>query len=228
MTVRGVRTPARVGGVAAGLLGLVAAVVLAACSNHSGLRRRHPSDSEVTASAASGASVPLPSGLAAGSFTAGSPTASRKHSSSPPASPTSAAPASSAAASHGTSRHSGASSPAHRPPHSSTPAPPRSSVPPSPSVAVSPGRGLHGGEQVTVSGAYFAAGERVGVEQCRSGLSACVGLTARSATADGGGAFRTSFIVSSTVQLSSCHTDGCVIRVRRSDGDAFVVPISFG
>ena len=223
VAVRGIRAPARV---AAAVAVVLAAAVLTACSNHSGLRRLHPSDSAATP-------VAVPSALA-GASASSSSTASRKPSHSPSPShrptPTSEVPSSTAAASHGTSRHSGASSPAHPHPrpHSSTPAPPRSSVPPAPSVGVSPGRGLHGGQQVTVSGAYFSAGEKVGVQQCRTSLSACVGLTSRSATVEAGGTFRTSFIVSSTVELSSCHANGCVIRVRRADGDVFVVPIAFG
>ena len=226
VTVRGVRAPARV---AATVAVLVAAAVLTACSNHSGLRRLHPSDSAASA-------VALPSGLAGSASASGSVsrTASRSpshspspsHSHSPSPTPTSDVPSTSAAASHGTSRHS--SSPTHSHPHSTTPAPPRSPAPPAPAVGVSPGSGLHGGQQVTVSGAHFAAGERVGVQQCRTSLSACVGLTSRSATVGGDGTFRTSFIVSSTVQLSSCHANGCVLRVRRADGDVFVVPIAFG
>jgi hypothetical protein len=101
-------------------------------------------------------------------------------------------------------------------------------VPPSPSVTVSPGRGLQNGQQVAVSGAHFRSGEQLGVQECRTSLSACDPFAIRTATVDGRGAFGTSLSVHSAIALSSCHADGCVIRVRRADGDVFVVPIAFG
>ena len=93
---------------------------------------------------------------------------------------------------------------------------------------MSPARGLSSGEQVTVSGGYFHAGEQLSVQECRAGSSECGLFSSHPAAADGHGSFRTPFVVNDAIQLTSCRTTVCVIRVVRAGGGAVDVPISFG
>ena len=93
---------------------------------------------------------------------------------------------------------------------------------------MTPSSGLHNGEVVTVSGTHLGPGERVNVRECWSDLSACAGFDGTGAYASGSGSFRTQLPVSSTVWLSQCGSNHCVVRVQRENGTALLVPIAFG
>jgi neocarzinostatin family protein len=213
---------------ARGALALLAtALLVGACSNHSGLRKLHPTDE------ASSAVASAPTGLAgsAPASTSAKPTPSRPRSTSPAAS----TPAAPTAASTGTTRpvhHRPAAGPSATPARSSRPARTSAAAPPlaprGPGLAASPSSGLNGGQRVQVTGARFAAGQPVTLRECRTANGSCPLYLAR-VTAGGDGSFTEWVWVSSVLGLDSCGANGCMIAGVRADGStAATVRISFG
>lgn len=207
---------------------LAAALLVGACSNHSGLRKLKPTD------APSSAVLSPPDGLAGSTPppTSPKPKPSRSRASATPTSSTSAgSPSSSAAASTarrvqhhpaggGSSTRARSTSPRHT---TSPPPPPRG-----PGLAAAPNSGLNGGQRVQVTGTGFGAGQAITLRECRTGSGSCPLYLAR-VTADSGGSLRQWVWVSSVLGLDSCGTDGCLIAGLRADGStAATVRISFG
>jgi hypothetical protein len=210
---------ARMRGVPA-LLG--AAVLLGACSNHSGLRKLRPTaePGSVVASA--------PSGLAgsAAASTSAKPSATRTRASSASLAAGSTAAAATTRSVH--HRPAGASStsrpPSTRPVRSSTAA----AAPIRPGLGAAPDSGLNGGQRVRVTGTRFASGSTVTLRECRTASGSCPLYLGR-ASADTDGSFTLWVWVSSIVGIDSCGKSGCMVAALHGDGStAASVRISFG
>jgi hypothetical protein len=80
---------------------------------------------------------------------------------------------------------------------------PNAPVPPPPSITVTPSTRLFDGEHVTVAGEHFTPGSRVGVTECRTGVTAiadgCDLGRVRSVTVAADGTFSTRFVTASVI-----------------------------
>ena len=201
-------------------LGLLAVgVLVAGCSNHSGLTRHRPSGAPTSPAAA-----PLISALAAPSVPSVPSVPPHSRSASP--TPTTGSTPAAAGTSRGVERHRSSGAPVRRRPSSATTA--TGSSPARAAVTVSPSRRLHDGQTVTVTGAHLTPGERVDVRECRVDLSSCAGFAGTPATVSGRGSFSTSLAVSRSIWLTDCGTSGCAVRVLRANGAVLLAPIGFG